>query len=354
MNVIANKVSAQAPIQEKIKADIIAQITSGALNPGDSLFSTQKMSEIYNVSLVTAHKALKDLTAQKYLIRQNGKGTFVAERTSKTSFSKVGVPVYLQHNPFHVHMIEAISDQALKRKVSIVLGQGKKKKEFIDKLVSNDISTMIRFPRNSVEESLTWELIKAKNINSVTVNDFWLDGGPFPSVRTDEEYGIKKVMEHLISVGHRDIIFFDEDSLEPRIGAFNAYYQSLMLHNIPFDPKRVMHYYNYRKDPKEMVRDLSRLGTAVVATYDIYAITIINALKEEGIKVGKDYSVVGFDGIEDAESYGLTTVEQPVDLLIEHAFRILDERVEGIAPEKLSIKPTLIIRDSTGRVNCKK
>ena len=349
MNAIVNRDASQTPAQEVIKADIIAQIASGALKPGDSLYSTRKLSDIYNVSLVTAHKALQDLTRQKYLVRQNGKGTFVAERHPIRAFEKVGVPVYLQHNPFHVHMIEAISDQALKRGVSIVLGQGGKKKEFIEKLVENDISTMIRFPRNSVEESLTWDLLKKKKIKTVVVNDFWLDGGPFPCVRTDEGEGIRQIMEHLISLGHREIVFFDEDASEPRLGAFNAYYQSLMIHNIPFEPKRVMYYYDYQRNSDRMLEDILNLGTAVVATYDIYAMEIIDGLKKEGVTVGKEYSVAGFDGIEEAERYDLTTVEQPVDLLIERAFELLDKRSEENDPEKISLRPRLIIRNSTGK-----
>jgi LacI family transcriptional regulator len=103
-----------------------------------------------------------------------------------------------------------------------------------------------------------------------------------------------------------------------------------------------------------MVDNLLRLGTAVVATYDIYAINIINLLKEAGVEVGKDYSVTGFDGIEDAEVCGLTTVEQPVEDLIKNAFRMLDERLEGEAPEKLLIKPKFIIRSSTGKLKSKR
>ena len=350
MPAIVNRNVSNGSVQDRMKRDIIDQINSGTLKPGDALYSTKKMSEIYKVSLVTAHKALKDLTARKYLIRQNGKGTFIAKRETISSFTNVGVPVYLQHNPFHVHMIEAISDQALKNKISIVLGQGSNEKQFIDKLTRNNISTMIRFPRDIAEESQIWKLLTKQKIQTVILNDFWLNGGSFSSVRTDEEYGIKKVMDHLISLGHRKIIFLDEDRDEQRIGAFNAYYQSLLVHNISFTPKRIMYVNDYKRDSEELVKKLLQLGTAVVVTYDLYAIRIMNALKKAGVKIGKDFSVAGFDGIAEAEKEDLTTLEQPIELLVEHAFKILDRKSQDAKPEKVSIKPKLIIRNSTGKL----
>ena len=347
MYAIVDKESSQKSIQDKIKSDIIHQIESGELKPGDVLYSTQKMSNIYNVSLVTAHKALQDLTRRKYLVRENGKGTYVADRKNPSTFTKIGVPVYLQHNPFHVHMIEAISDQALKHDINLVLGQGSREQEFIDKLVNNDISTLIRFPRNSIKESLVWKSLENNRIRTVIVNDFWLDGGPFPSVRTDELDGVRQAMEHLISLGHSEIVFFDENKIEQRVGAFNAYYQSLLLHNIPFDATRVLYMDEYKGKSGELVKDLMRQGTAVVTTYDVFAIRIIEALRNEGVQVGEEFSVTGFDGIEDAENFDLTTVEQPVNLLIERAFKMLDAYIPGAKPEKSTVKPKLKTRGST-------
>lgn len=87
---------------------------------------------------------------------------------------------------------------------------------------------------------------------------------------------------------------------------------------------------------------------------DIQAIGALKAAKELGLRVPEDVSIIGFDNtiLASVTSPPLTTVAQPieelghraVDLLIEE---LKDERKE---PQKIVLKPELVIRDSAGRV----
>ncbi len=55
------------------------QIDRGALAPGDGLPSEEALGELYEVSRITVRRALQDLSDQGYIVRQPGRGTFVAD-----------------------------------------------------------------------------------------------------------------------------------------------------------------------------------------------------------------------------------------------------------------------------------
>ena len=84
---------------------------------------------------------------------------------------------------------------------------------------------------------------------------------------------------------------------------------------------------------------------------DIAAIGAIRAIRESGLRVPKDVSVVGFDDIREAAYHlpSLTTVRQPLRQMGEIAARTLVERIEGQKkyPSEIAIKPELVVREST-------
>lgn len=335
-------------VGDKMRKDIISKIKAGELKPGEALLSTQKLAELYQISLVTAHLVLKELTEKNVLVRKKGKGTFIAERNKKSSLTKLGVPVYLQNNPFHVEMIEEISEQAMKCGTALLLGRACNEFDFYEKLLKNNVPAVIRYPNLIAREPEVWNLLMEKNIKPVIINDFWLNGGPFPCVRTDEEHGVEAIMEHLISLGYKKIILLDEEESERRLGFFNAYYKILLKHGIPFDPSLVKYIHNYGgfSISRDLVEDLLKTGTAVVTVYDKYAINIIEHLKDMGLQAGSDLSVTGFDGVYESENFGLTTVKQPIKEIVENAFRILNFPHD--VPEKIQLKPACLFRSSTG------
>ncbi len=95
--------------------------------------------------------------------------------------------------------------------------------------------------------------------------------------------------------------------------------------------------------------------TALFAYNDISAIGAIRALKEHGLRVPEDVSVMGFDDIPGAAFYtpALTTVRQPLGRMGEVAAQSLLERIEGEKeyPSEIAIEPELVIRESTARAS---
>jgi len=91
--------------------------------------------------------------------------------------------------------------------------------------------------------------------------------------------------------------------------------------------------------------------TALVCYDDIAAIGAIRALRERGLRVPEDVSVVGFDDIQSAAFHNpsITTIRQPLHQMGRIAAQILLQRVRGEASvsRPLPVMPELIIREST-------
>ncbi len=93
--------------------------------------------------------------------------------------------------------------------------------------------------------------------------------------------------------------------------------------------------------------------TALVAYNDFSAIGAIRALREYGLRVPEDVSVIGFDDVNSAayQNPGLTTIRQPLKKMAEIAAQILLDRLDGQnVPKRVLIKPELIVRESTAPV----
>lgn len=108
----------------------------------------------------------------------------------------------------------------------------------------------------------------------------------------------------------------------------------------------------------DMRRELEsnpRLPSAVFAANDTIAFGAIRALKERGVRITDDLSIVGFDDLPFADMIEprLTTVHVHSDRRASLAVHRLIERIRGSCPEfeKMRVGTRLVKRDSVRRVN---
>jgi LacI family transcriptional regulator len=91
---------------------------------------------------------------------------------------------------------------------------------------------------------------------------------------------------------------------------------------------------------------------AIFAASDSMAIGVIQAVRQRGLRVPEDIGVVGFDDIDRERTIplGLSTIEQPIDLVAETAVELLLEQQEtrSQGPYQRMLPTRLIIRTSCG------
>src|SRR5450830_401440 len=69
------------PLYKAVKRELIESVRRGDWNPGDVIPSETRLSERFEVSMGTVRKAVDELSAEGFLIRQQGRGTFVASHS---------------------------------------------------------------------------------------------------------------------------------------------------------------------------------------------------------------------------------------------------------------------------------
>ncbi|MEU2168047.1 winged helix-turn-helix domain-containing protein [Micromonospora chersina] len=71
------------PTMNELIEDLLRRIKEGEFQPGSQIPSTQQLSDHYDVSVSTIHRAVATLREQGVLVGRPGRGVFVAESTRR-------------------------------------------------------------------------------------------------------------------------------------------------------------------------------------------------------------------------------------------------------------------------------
>ncbi len=69
------------PLYKEIKRALMEALTTGEWKPGEAIPAERRLSSRYGISIGTVRKAIDELVAENILIRQQGRGTYVASHT---------------------------------------------------------------------------------------------------------------------------------------------------------------------------------------------------------------------------------------------------------------------------------
>lgn len=178
------------------------------------------------------------------------------------------------------------------------------------------------------------------------------------NILLDHRRAAELALRHLWQLGHRQIAFmrgqtFSSDS-DDRWKSLMAVAKELELE---VDPELVVRLEVNVSSPElgypviQQLLTQKRLFTALVSFNDIAAIGAIRALRDHGLRVPEDISIIGFDDIQGAAYHNpsLTTIRQPLNSMGNTAARTLLQRLRGQKdyPDQIAIVPELIIREST-------
>jgi len=175
-------------------------------------------------------------------------------------------------------------------------------------------------------------------------------------VITDDMKGGSLVTNYLLDLGHQKIAYlsdFLETPFHPSMRyRYQGYRDALEKAGSAFIPEYLVEGHNDRSTARQLARQLLTLPdppTAIFAGCDIQAIGVLDTAREMGIRVPQELSVIGYDGIRDAEYLNLTTIEQHlfesgvqgVRLL----FDLLEQNTEATCQKFLPID--LVVRGTT-------
>jgi LacI family transcriptional regulator len=179
------------------------------------------------------------------------------------------------------------------------------------------------------------------------------------SVTVDNFTGGFAATEHLIKLGHSDIVHITTRRLrvdgEERL---NGYKSAMEKHGLK-DKCRIEKGDITAESGYKAMTNILKKGkrpTAIFAFNDMSVLGVIRAIRDQGLCVPRDIAVVGFDDISIAARCDppLTTVRQPRSKMgkvgAELLMRALSRKSKNSTGENVVLKPKLIIRKSCAAV----
>ena len=272
----------------------------------------------------------------------------------------IGAVVRDFSDPFFATVIEALAVQAMARGYNIVLGHAHGRVDegiaLTSVLETRHTDAIVMLGDMQDQPRLLDDL----RHSAVPVVATWQGTSPleFPTVDVDERAGIIAGLEYLIELGHERIAFVSgllpgdnrqrEDAFTEFIGdRFGGLPDGYVQ---PVD--------NSLAGGEAALRALLDLGeppTAVMTSTDLVAVGVLHAAYSLGRTVPDELSVVGFDDLLLAAHTvpALTTLRMPIAEIVNESVElaVAFARDPGLsrAPRTTVFKPTLVVRQSTGR-----
>ena len=205
-------------------------------------------------------------------------------------------------------------------------------------------------------DSAMYRLIETNAIPIVTTYVFNRQTR-FPSVGIDNAAASRRVVQHLIDLGHREFgVLTSPLSRNDRIRArLNGMLACFAEHGIDLGRDRILEANYSIQDGRRgfnQLRTRSRIITAVACTTDVLAIGSILEAKRMSLRIPQDVSITGFDDLELANEIepGLTTIRVPArDLGARAADLVLAAIARKHVPDRVELTAELILRGSSGR-----
>ena len=178
-------------------------------------------------------------------------------------------------------------------------------------------------------------------------------GASVPSVIYNQAEGARLATQHLIDLGHRNIAeisgpFRNYDGYDRHVSWLSTLRDNALTPGPSVEGEFSIES-GYRG--MQQLLDSGALFTAVFIGNDSMAIGSISALRQRGLHVPDDISIVGFDDVPEAAHFvpALTTVRQDFQLIGRLAVEYIASMVEthDTPVHQRVLQPSLIVRDST-------
>lgn len=277
-----------------------------------------------------------------------------SRKTNTISFINLDLG-YLK-NPFLNEVAEGVEQTAAAYGYSMIVRSIKDEAKSIDNYVrALDGGTADgAIVAGALNDSILVQLLQARSYPFVLVSRH-ISGLQTNFVGMDDYGGMIKVINYLAGLGHRSIALISGDERSSAVrDRLKGYLDGLTKWNIPFRPELVA---EGRYDPSSgytaanQFLSLRPAPTAIISVTDRMAFGAWRYLREVGLNVPHDISLVGFDDIEcsSLSPIGLTTVRLPKNEIGEKAVEILISLLadkNNHKPVELVLPVELVVRDT--------
>jgi len=321
----------------QIYSDLLAEINSRKLKFGDKLPTEQQLMHSYQVSRITAQKALNNLQEAGFIKRHVGKGSFVIHKTDmdeldEDDFSLPYVSLIMANELQTLSYLKGIervlSSNKIHTTITITANDSNIELSAIKQAVANKAKGIIYFPSEPFINKDIFNTLLSDNFPVVFLDRSPLDI-PCNCITTSGYIGGYLATKHLLDNGHRKVAILNSglNLFETVNQRYAGYCQALNEYHIPINPDYVLECYQLSEFGYDLLTSSNR-PTALFCTNDSVALVIYKLAYSLGLSIPNDISIVGFDNLPSSTDLipPLTTIEQPfVKMGIEAAEIIISQ-----------------------------
>lgn len=258
---------------------------------------------------------------------------------------------YIFSNPFYIEVMRGVSTEVNNRGYYLSICYPKDH-NYVDMYKQKRVDGYILMSPGSFHTHIIESLkeVKAPFVSTAQIQDY----KDMISVDVDNYKGGRMLTEYLVGLGHKKIAYIGKLSVTSSTDRLHGYQDTLKENGIGLNDKLIKiskpgtshSGYDIMKELLNENKDI----TAVFAASDVMTGGVIKAIKEMGLRVPEDISVVGFDDIPNSEYADppLTTIKQPAfEKGVQATKMLIDLIEEGIEPVSKILDLELIIRKST-------
>jgi LacI family transcriptional regulator len=305
------------------------------------------------VDLETQRKVEAAIEALDYVPNRVARGLL----SQKTETIGLIVPDVV--NPFFSPVVRGAETTARKAGYRVLLcnseGDLRLEREYIEDLVSHRVEGLLLAPASDHSRHSVFPLLR-RDFPLVLI-DRALPDLDCDLIVSDSASGARRLVEHLIAVGHRDIAHLtDAEDTSTGRERLRGYQEALAAADIPY---REDHVFRTTVDQiggyraTQQVLALDPLPTAIFTVNNMTVVGAMQALRERGLSVPQDMALVCFDDVEHLAvlSPFLTVIDQPAETFGSLGAQLLLERISGKAgarSRRIVLQTDLVVRSSCG------
>ncbi|GAC1664334.1 MAG: substrate-binding domain-containing protein [Candidatus Acidiferrum sp.] len=262
-------------------------------------------------------------------------------------------------NPFFPEIVQVFETIAVQNNYEILLtstmNDPKRMKALVRRMIERQVEG-VAVMTFGMEEPLLEDLRLRK------VPLVFVDVGPLSprvsNIRIDYLHGIRQAVQHLAALRHERIAFVTGPlRLQSALARKQAFQTSMREIGLEARPELIIEGDHTMEGGRAAVTQLlsnSLKPTAVICSNDMTAIGVLRVSFEKGLRIPRDFSVIGFDNIRLTEFVlpPLTTVDMSQAELARLAFHALLTEVGRKTPlphgSEYVLKTQLVLRESTG------
>ncbi|MCD6442575.1 MAG: substrate-binding domain-containing protein [Thermotogae bacterium] len=318
-------------------------------NPGEKLPSENELARMFNVSRMTARKAVDTLALEGYVVRVPGMGTYVSDMAKRNKMIHVGVAIYDFSDLRGQTMLSSIIRTLLQfsmHPIPVNIIKGRTNREELEILLEFNVEALIISPSPSIKNSVSFKKVVSRGIPIVFV-DRYVDGLDFPSVTSNNYHGGVLLGEHMRKKhGVRKALFVTEEDL--KVSSVRERYEGFKE---GLDGEVL--YFELTADNTDLLIETVRENKidTIFFCHDLLAVKGITLLMKNGFRIPEDVKIVSFDDRAFSKHVipNLTTVKQDFEKMGRMAALMISKLLKGEKVNKIEHIPVeLIIRNSCG------